>query len=399
MKDILIIAHFTQILSEGGNSRFSYIANLLAKENNVELVTSSYSHRNKEQRVVDTSNKHRLNYKLTQLSEKGYRKNVSLKRFYSHYFYGRNLKKYLDNRKKPDVIYCAIPSLDAASVAANYAKNNDIRLIIDVQDLWPEAFKMVFNSKYISDLVFYPFTRKANQIYRNADVILAVSKTYLKFALSNNNKVIDGHVIYLGTELEHYDSLSIKHKIFNKPENEIWVAYIGTLGHSYDIPSVIDALESVAVKTKENIKFLIMGDGPMRIDFEKYAENKNLNIHFTGRLEYGEMIGYLNECDIAVNPIVSGSAGSIINKVADYAAAGLPVINTQESKEYRELINEYNCGLNCENGNILDIEEKFLKLIENSEIRNLMGNNNRLLAIEKFDRKYTYKIIREIVST
>ena len=57
------------------------------------------------------------------LKEPGYTKNVSFKRFYSHYVMGRNLRKYLSNRKKPDVIYCAVPSLDVAKTAAKYAKN------------------------------------------------------------------------------------------------------------------------------------------------------------------------------------------------------------------------------------------------------------------------------------
>ncbi len=36
-----------------------------------------------------------------------------------------------------------MPSLDVAKVAAKYAKENNIRFIIDIQDLWPEAFRMV----------------------------------------------------------------------------------------------------------------------------------------------------------------------------------------------------------------------------------------------------------------
>ena len=43
------------------------------------------------------------------------------------------------------------------------------------------------------------------------------------------------------------------------------------------------------------------------------------------------MVGMLGVCDIAVNSISKGAAQSIINKHGDYAAAGLPVVNTQES--------------------------------------------------------------------
>lgn len=52
MRDILIIAHFTFFKSEGGNNRFNYIAEKLAKleDLQVELVTSSFFHTRKTQR-------------------------------------------------------------------------------------------------------------------------------------------------------------------------------------------------------------------------------------------------------------------------------------------------------------------------------------------------------------
>ena len=97
----------------------------------------------------------------------------------------------------------------------------------------------------------------------------------------------------------------------------------------------------------QNIKFIVMGDGPLKSEFEDYAREKNVNAEFLGRLEYEKMTGILCACDIAVNPIKAKSAGSIINKVADYAAAGLPVINTQECEEYRNLVENYKIGFNC----------------------------------------------------
>lgn len=55
---------------------------------------------------------------------------------------------------------------------------------------------------------------------------------------------------------------------------------------------------------------------------------------------YPEMCGRLVACYIAVNPITHGAAQSIINKHGDYAASGLPVVNTQECEEYRNLVGE-----------------------------------------------------------
>ncbi|WP_369361473.1 glycosyltransferase family 4 protein [Priestia megaterium] len=398
MKDILIVAHFTQVPGEQGNGRFGYIADILADEgHNIEIVTTQFSHRTKKQRASIGEQGNQLKYKLTMLNESGYRKNVSIKRFYSHYIFGRNLKSYLNNRKKPDMIYCAVPSLDAAYAAAQFANDNNIKFVIDIQDLWPEAFKMVFNKPVISDLAFSPMNKKANYIYNSADNIIAVSETYVNRALSANQNLKKGLSVFLGTDLSYFDTFNKENKV-NKPLEEIWLAYIGTLGHSYDLNTVIDALSILKGKGINNIKFIVMGDGPLKFKFQDYAKAKKVYAEFTGRLHYEEMVGILGSCDIAVNPIRSNSAGSIINKVGDYAAASLPVINTQECQEYRDLISSYDAGINCENGNPVDLAESLLSLYSDSKLRKKMGENNRKLAEDKFDRNKTYlNLISEIM--
>lgn len=393
VKDILIIAHFTQVPGEAGNGRFKYIAEKINKKNaTVEIVTTEFSHRTKNKRNLTKEQLNNISYKLTMLKEPGYKKNVSFKRFYSHYVIGENLRKYLRNRKKPDVIYCSVPSLDLAKVAAKYAKKHNIRFIIDIQDLWPEAFKMVFNIPVISSVIFNPMKKKADYIYSAADEIVAVSQTYVNRALGVNNKVIEAHSIYLGTELAYFDKLVEQNRLVDKTSNELWIVYIGTLGHSYDIYSVIDALKILKAKGINNIKFIVMGDGPLKSKFELYANENEINAMFTGRLGYEKMVGILKSCDIAVNPVKSGSAGSIINKVGDYAAAGLPVINTQECDEYQILLESNEAGYNCKNKDPFDIANKIERLFD-YQLRKKLGANNRKIAVNYFDRSSTYKKI------
>ena len=85
-------------------------------------------------------------------------------------------------------------------------------------------------------------------------------------------------------------------------------------------------------------------------------EKRKLEHVFGEEMPYPKMCAYLNASDIAVNPIAKGAAQSIINKHADYAAAGLAVINTQENKEYRGLIEKYHCGINCGVDSVGDVE-------------------------------------------
>lgn len=396
--DIVIVSQYLRNIEDlnNNNSRFVYLAKLLAKnkKNNIEIITSDFSHSQKNHfsKVGQIDN-----IKITVCHEPGYQKNVSLKRFYSHYILSKNLKKYLKKlSKKPDIIYCSVPSLSFAQVAAQYAKKNNIKFIIDIQDLWPEAFKMVFKIPIIKDIIFLPLQMQANYIYKQADTIIAVSETYVNRAATVNKKCKNKLSIFLGTELKYFDECKEKNKVIYN-DNKIRLVYIGTLGHSYDLTSVMDALKILKDRGYKNLEFIIMGDGPLKEKFELYAKENQINCTFTGRLKYPEMVGKLCACDITVNPIVKKAAQSIINKVGDYAAAGLPVISTQECQEYRNLVDNYKIGYNCKNNDSKDIADKIELLIKNKNQRKTMGQNNRKLAEEKFNREATYnKILKEM---
>ena len=395
--DIVIVAQYLRDLEsfDGNNSRFLYIAKMLAKsnKNNIEIITSDFSHARKTNfNKIDKID----GIKFTVCHETGYERNVSLKRFISHKELAINIKKYLKDRKKPDVIYLAVPSLSVGKICTKFCDKNDIKLIIDIQDLWPEAFKMVFNIPIISNLIFFPMKKQADYIYSRADEIVAVSETYCNRALKVNKKTKKGLSVFLGTDLKYFDECKKNNKI-EFDDDVIRIAYIGTLGHSYNIKFVIDAISILNKKGINNIKFIVMGDGPLKQEFEEYAKERNINCEFTGKLKYENMIGLLCSCDIAVNPIKAKSAGSIINKVGDYAAAGLPVINSQESKEYRYLIDENQIGINVENDDSNSMSSAIELMCSDYKKRKEYGNNNRKLAEKKFDRQNTYSKIIYVI--
>lgn len=394
--DILVVAQYfgdPEHLDKS-NNRFVYLSTLLAKKHNVEVLTTSFVHVKKKQGTnIPTNFK---GCKITALSEPGYKKNISIKRFYSHWILANHMRQYLKKRKKPDVIYCAVPSLECAYVVTKYAQKNNIRLIIDIQDLWPEAFKMVLRIPVISDIIFYPMSKKADYIYSNANYIVGVSDTYCKRAYKVNTSN-NFSSVYLGTNFDVFDENTRQYKL-DRNDKSFVLGYCGTLGNSYDLRCVFDALNIIKNKGYESIEFWIMGDGPLKQSFQEYAEKLNLKVNFMGRLPYYEMCGVLSSCDACINPINKGSAASIINKHADYAAVGIPVINTQESEEYRQLIDKYNCGINCKCGDALEVANAIVELHDNVQMRKKMGKNHRIMGEQLFDRKISYSKIIEIIN-
>ena len=392
---IVILANFPSLLNGKPNGRFTYLAKMLyEKGHEIEFIVSDFEHGPKKHRKITEG---LYPYKVTYLHETGYPDNISLKRLWSHHVWGKNVGKHLKTIGKVDVVYAAVPSLTAAKAAADFCKKTGAKFIVDVQDLWPEAFCMAIHNKVLQK-GFLPMKWYVDKVYGAADVAVAVSDTYVNRIFSVNNHLNSGVSVFLGNDGDVFDKGRKEFKI-QRNDNELWLCYVGSLSYSYDIPCVIDALAMVNERgnVKQHIKFVVMGGGTLREKFEAHGKEKGVDCEFLGSKPYSEMVGIMCSCDMVINPIVKGSAASIINKVGDYALSGLPVINTQESPEYRALVDEYQCGINCRCENAEDVADAIEKLALNEELRKTMGTNSARLGRDKFDRRNTYQAIVDAV--
>jgi glycosyltransferase involved in cell wall biosynthesis len=364
-----------------------------------ELVTSGFFHADKSQRAEDAFAYDALPYRLTLLPEPAYARNISLKRLHSHAVFAKAVRRYLQTRENPDVVYCTVPSLSVARAVARWCEKNKLRLILDIQDLWPEAFTTAFRVPVLRRMAFWPMKKQADFIYKSADKILAVSETYRDRALRVNRKDPAGLSVYLGTDLAQFDryrQVSRENASIDASQSKLRIAYVGTLGHSYDLGVITEAIALLSPEIRESVLFVVMGDGPLRTKFERETERAGVRADFTGLLPYPDMVRRLCACDIAVNPIAKNASQSIINKVADYAAAGLPVVNTQQNVEYRDLISARRAGINCAH-DAAEIASALRALIQDPKLRREYGANNRKLAEERFDRKKTYAKILDLI--
>ncbi len=112
-----------------------------------------------------------LKYNVIFIEEPGYKKNIDYRRIKSHRVFADNLKKYLVN-KSYDLVYFEIPPNNMARVAVDYAEKMGIPCIADVNDLWPEAMKMILDIPLISDILFYPLKKMRRMYIKGSPVLL-----------------------------------------------------------------------------------------------------------------------------------------------------------------------------------------------------------------------------------
>lgn len=274
-------------------------------------------------------------------------------------------------------------------------------LIIDFQDLWSEGIHFHLKHKVLL-LFFSLYRRYAVRAYRKADGIVAVSDTYLRYLEQFNPKAKEGLTVFLGKDSADFDEplKSASAPSGTNPadgKDGLTLCYTGTMGYSYDLPCVIDAMAKIKndPRLKKPVHLLAMGGGPLEQRFRDYAAEKAIDCEFTGMLPYKEMLLRLCRSDISVNPIVSGAPQSIINKVADYALAGLPCINTLQSDEYRRLLDTWHSGINCRTEDSDDVAEAIIRLANDDGLRRQMGAAARRMGEALFDRRRTYPKILE----
>lgn len=402
MSKVAVITMGVKLDGEKGYTRFRYLCEFLVKKGyEVDLITTTFQHWEKKQRDLESVDQKSYPFGIKFIYEPGYRKNIDLRRVRSHKIAAENLRKLLEKEGDYDLIYAEIPPNDVALAAAEYAHRNKIPFVADVNDLWPEAMRMVFDIPIVSDLLFYPLKRDAEKVYSLTSGVIGISDEYRDRPFLNQKRDVLKETVYVGNEISVFDREAEQHADeVQKEEGTFWVTYAGTIGTSYDIRTMVLAAEELMKQGKTKIRFQILGDGPTREMLENLAKERKIqNVKFTGYVPYEQMAAYLVKSDVLINSFVRKAPQSIVTKIGDYLAAGKPMINTCMSPEFRKKVEQDGFGINIEPEDVRELVNAVEWMYENEAERNDMGNRARKIAEEQFDRPVSYGKIEAMISS
>jgi glycosyltransferase involved in cell wall biosynthesis len=385
---ILIIAPYCRMPNEGNESRFWKIAKMhVALGNNVTIVTSNFKHREKEHREKYTFASEGLEVKY--IYESGYQKNISLKRMFSHTIFLIGLTLWLTRETrqnlKYDVVHIAVPFITAIWIVKRFGKKISRKIVADIQDVWPEAFG-------VSKINFFlptAFLKKYNKkLYDMCDGVIGVSKTYIN-NLSLSNKSVPTEAVYLGVSDIRIFKRESNYVQANVNDDVIRFFYIGTIGSSYDLETVVRFFSAFTKIGDREIELHLFGSGPMEDYLKKISSN---SVHYHGYLKWTEMMEKVNEFHIALNCIRSNGGQSITNKIADYILLDKPILSSQILPELDELLSA-GPYVKYEAGNRDSLLEGVRRVID---LRGLKFNSS---ILERFDRDIEYKKILRLHSS
>ena len=318
-----------------------------------------------------------------------YKTNVGWSRWQSHAAYAaeweRRAREAVGGNVLaiPDCILTSLPPLGLFDAAARLREAFGCRIFVDVQDAWPETFYQLlpWPLRSVGSVIFAPLHAVAQRAYRGADGVSVVSGCYSKL-VKHPREASDPHIFRLGIDLPPASPRR------TEVSGSLRLVYVGTLGVSYDLETMVEAVCDLAMK-QVPVTLDIAGDGDRRQWVVEAAAKSGGAIRFHGYLGCTPMRELLSNCDAGVVPMFERSWVAVPNKVIDYATAGLAMINGLAG-ETSSLLAAYGAGIDYEAGRCESFARAVISYARNRDLLILHAASARRLAEEIFDSEKIY---------
>ncbi|MBF0119173.1 MAG: glycosyltransferase family 4 protein [Desulfobacterales bacterium] len=338
--------------------------------------------------------------KIRLLHGPGYKQNKSLKRFYHNQELAKIFAQEILYIDKPDIIFASIPTIELSEQAVKYGKRLHVPVLLDIRDAWPDHYLTLSPPSFrwiLKLILFYEFKR-ALRTYKNASGLIAISETYIKWALGyaqrNSNKfdavfpmAYSDILLFLQRDevFKRQYEFYIKYGI---QKEDIVVSFIGSFTTSFDFYTIIEAIDILNNKYPNIAKILMVGDGPEYNNIRELSQKKS-NIIFTGWLDQISIRAILKLSSVGIAPYKSDTYISLPNKPFEYMAAGLPLLSSLRG-ELDDLIKKEQIGLKYRAGDSNSLVKQILWLAEHPEERISMGKRSRQLFEERYNADLIY---------
>jgi len=309
-----------------------------------------------------------------------YEKNVSVRRLLSHWRYAKRWEREAlrcDPADRPELIICSAPPLSTGWVMRRLCKHFACKGVVDVMDLWPETFERV-----VPAWLLWPLRWMARRVYQGADAISAVGDSYLEAVrkcanarmlecanagireCANGGTPRQGEAVpkpmyrcYHGIEMEKCANAGMR-ECGNGP---LRLVYVGNMGQGYDLETLVRAVVELE---EEGVSIMLdLAGGGEQESVLKRLAHTTAAITFQGVVRGDALRALLEQADAGVVPMFPSTHVAVPYKLADYVAAGLPVVNALRG-ETAQLLERYGCGWQYEAGSVASLKQALREVCE-----------------------------------
>ncbi|WP_204176372.1 glycosyltransferase family 4 protein [Mammaliicoccus sciuri] len=253
------------------------------------------------------------------------------------------------------------------------------------------GFHFYKNGNFIKNLIYKSMEKYAAKftdelvVMNQEDYINA--KTFFK---EENLHLING----IGVNLDLYNIKNVEEnsdirKELNLDKNDIIINYIGEMSKRKNQMYLLENWEYIQRKCPQ-AKLLLIGNGGLENKYKNFVnENKLIGVYFLGyRNDIKEII---NQSDIVtLLSLQEGLPRCILEAIALHKS-----ILVSDIRGNTDLVENGFNGFTIKLDNNKELRDKFISLIKNRELQNIMGNNNKSLK-EKYSEKTVLEQMKKI---
>ncbi len=342
------------------------------------------------------------NYTIKAFYGPGYIKHVSLKRVIDHYNVSFKIWRAMKKEAVlPNIILISYPPIETCSRTVSFAQKNNIPVVIDLRDMWPDIFLNVFPPllKPLAKILLLPKFWETRRAFSRASALFGITQGFLEWGLRyarRDRSTLDGvfPFSYHSPEVspnqmkeadQFWDNLGVISNGFK------YVCYLGSITRLTNLDTIFTA-SAILRERSVPVKFIICGTGDK---FSYYLEKSKdyPAVIMAGFINKPKIIALMKRCIAGLDPIPNtyDFKVTINNKAFEYMFGGLPIITSPEDTYLASLIRDYNCGMSYSYQNPYELAELIITLINNPDLQKRMSENARRLYEEKFQAEKVYQ--------
>lgn len=244
--------------------------------------------------------------------------------------FNRGVRRYLAANVGFDLVMAGFPP--PGLLRGITAADPGAATIADIRDLWPDALLPEGSiGRFLGPVATLAGRALARELNR-ADAVVALSATMLRRAPSGAART---EVIPIGFE----PSTEEDRKLWPTDPAPMSACYVGSMNQLFDLDAMLRGWLAY-VEHRQSVGpspvLTVVGDGDQRPLVDSLVGSEP-TVHLAGWVPGNEVGAHLHAADLGLTPTRSGHGTTISNKVSEYLAAGMYVLNTLNPEVGRPL--------------------------------------------------------------